>query len=146
MISLTSALQVPQRDEMINLESITGYNFNSGVPTSVPSSIAPSYDGNNDAPSIRSIPASPPPLLPHALFPRHTASHALHQHNRTNARRLRRALGFVLFPYSKVFEVGASRAVSRSSISQIASQEQCCKSASETAHGSLAPLCPSCLC
>src|ERR1700710_1164402 len=63
--------QVPTRDEVINLDSITsvaGYNYNSGIPNSIPSSAAPSYHGDgprnpshHHAPSIRSIPTSPPP-------------------------------------------------------------------------------------
>lgn len=60
-MSRTRYEPVPQRDESISLDSITGYNYNSGVPNSLPSSAAPSYYGDNAAPSIRSIPASPPP-------------------------------------------------------------------------------------
>jgi len=66
-MSRTRYEPVPQRDESIsldNISSISGYNYNSGIPNSVPSSAAPSYYGDGPqvhAPSIRSIPNSPPP-------------------------------------------------------------------------------------
>jgi len=52
---------VPQRDqEFINLDALANnapYQYNTGLPNSVPQSAAPSYA----APSIRSIETSPPP-------------------------------------------------------------------------------------
>jgi len=54
---------VPQRDEIIILDSIhsPNYNFNTGIPNSAPTSHAPSVVPSYHAPSIRSIPNSPPP-------------------------------------------------------------------------------------
>lgn len=54
-------LQVPQRDqEFINLDALANnanYQYNTGLPNSIPTSAAPSYA----PPSIRSIQTSPPP-------------------------------------------------------------------------------------
>lgn len=53
--------QVPQRDqEFINLDALANnanYQYNTGLPNSIPTSAAPSYA----PPSIRSIQTSPPP-------------------------------------------------------------------------------------
>ncbi|KAH8601116.1 hypothetical protein B0O99DRAFT_608002 [Bisporella sp. PMI_857] len=62
---------IPQNEEVINLDALqnnASYNYNSGLGNSAPSSVvAPSYTNyvnanhQHHAPSIRSIPNSPPP-------------------------------------------------------------------------------------